>query len=461
MNTVFSFKIRKPLIIALVLVVFGAMVQYALATSAQSASGWAWGGGVDTNPVTMDPPANDNPPGYQGMGWISFNSTDCNTDDSADDSNDNIDCGLIGSTIGRYGVDIPSSNGNLSGYAWSEHYGWISFNGADLAGCAPVLLPAARSGNDITGGARVVSICDGNGDDDCRDVGVDNLFSNSGGFDGCISLSGPGYGLTVNPAGGLVNGYAWSSDFGWINFSGNGGIVTYTNPGFVLTVTPAGAGGGTITSAPVGINCGADCSETYAVGTVVNLTAIPNGTSQFSSWSGCDSTSGNVCTVTVNAVKNVIVTFDAFCPGATVSNCILPNAPNGNNNVNGVCAPTYVGACNYSCNVSTWNANSNTCVVAPLPPNIVIEATPQLIRSGDITTVTITTTSANPLRCDIYGATATPMMNQSLDSVTPITFPTKPINNKQLVSVTCTDTMTSAVGKAEAIIEVLPKIQEI
>ena len=30
-----------------------------------------------------------------------------------------------------------------------------------------------------------------------------------------------------------------------------------------LTVTKAGTGSGTVTSTPAGINCGADCSETY------------------------------------------------------------------------------------------------------------------------------------------------------------------------------------------------------
>ncbi len=144
----------------------------------ETGSGWLWGGGVTTNPV-----------GYDGAGWASMNDTNA------------------GSGGGTYGVNIPAS-GDLSGYAWNEHYGWISFNGVDLAGCAPALSQATRTGSNITGGARILSI---------RDAGA-----NAGGFDGCISLSGTAtngspYGVAVS--GTTLGGYAWSSDLGWIDMS--------------------------------------------------------------------------------------------------------------------------------------------------------------------------------------------------------------------------------------------------
>ncbi len=44
---------------------------------------------------------------------------------------------------------------------------------------------------------------------------------------------------------------------------------------FPLTVTKAGAGSGTVTSSPAGITCGSDCSESYASGKTVTLTAKP------------------------------------------------------------------------------------------------------------------------------------------------------------------------------------------
>ena len=40
-----------------------------------------------------------------------------------------------------------------------------------------------------------------------------------------------------------------------------------------LAIQKAGAGTGTVTSAPAGLTCGATCSQTFAIGTVVTLTA--------------------------------------------------------------------------------------------------------------------------------------------------------------------------------------------
>lgn len=75
-----------------------------------------------------------------------------------------------------------------------------------------------------------------------------------------------------------------------------------------LTVTKSPTAGGTVTSSPSGINCGATCSAAYG-DTLVTLTATPAGGYTFSSWSGCGSTNGNICYVTVNANKTVTATF--------------------------------------------------------------------------------------------------------------------------------------------------------
>ena len=50
---------------------------------------------------------------------------------------------------------------------------------------------------------------------------------------------------------------------------------------YALTVAKAGTGSGTITSAPAGINCGADCSEPYNSATVVTLTPTAAAGSTF------------------------------------------------------------------------------------------------------------------------------------------------------------------------------------
>jgi len=62
-------------------------------------------------------------------------------------------------------------------------------------------------------------------------------------------------------------------------------------------------------ASPSQINCGATCSASYDLGTVVTLTATPAAGSTLTSWSGCDQASGTTCTVTMNAARSVTATF--------------------------------------------------------------------------------------------------------------------------------------------------------
>ncbi|MBI5893458.1 MAG: hypothetical protein HZB79_07395 [Deltaproteobacteria bacterium] len=82
-----------------------------------------------------------------------------------------------------------------------------------------------------------------------------------------------------------------------------------TEPIPELAVVKSGAGTGVVVSSPVGINCGADCSEAYAVGTVVTITAAPDSGSIFAGWSGACSGTGT-CTITMDANKSVTAAFD-------------------------------------------------------------------------------------------------------------------------------------------------------
>jgi hypothetical protein len=80
-------------------------------------------------------------------------------------------------------------------------------------------------------------------------------------------------------------------------------------PTATVTVNKSGSGNGTVVSSPVGINCGRDCNQSYAQGTVVTLTANPNGNSDFIAWSGPCSGAGD-CTFTVTANTTVGARFD-------------------------------------------------------------------------------------------------------------------------------------------------------
>lgn len=128
-----------------------------------------------------------------GLGWVSFS----NKSDS---------------TAVPYGVFIDGATGNLSGYAWSANIGWITFNALEMQKCAtnpgdtclgpsPMAhmdmvsnpLTGAISGTGlVTGWARSCSVflsgCSGAVRPD----------SQTGTWDGWISLSGAGYGLQLD-----------------------------------------------------------------------------------------------------------------------------------------------------------------------------------------------------------------------------------------------------------------------
>lgn len=81
-----------------------------------------------------------------------------------------------------------------------------------------------------------------------------------------------------------------------------------TSTSYTLTTATTGTGAGTVTSNPSGINCGADCTESYTDGQTVTLTATPNAGSTFTGWSGACSGTG-ACTVTMSADRNVTASF--------------------------------------------------------------------------------------------------------------------------------------------------------
>ena len=88
---------------------------------------------------------------------------------------------------------------------------------------------------------------------------------------------------------------------------------------FTLSVANAGSGSGTVTSSPVGIDCGTDCSEILTIGTQVALSATPSPDSFFAGWSGGCSGTG-ACTVTMNSDTAVTANF---------TKRLLLSSPNG------------------------------------------------------------------------------------------------------------------------------------
>ena len=79
-------------------------------------------------------------------------------------------------------------------------------------------------------------------------------------------------------------------------------------PASSFTLSVSKTGPGTVTSSPAGINCGTDCSESYAAGTVATLTATANKNGVFRGWSGACAGTG-ICSVTMNAAQDVTARF--------------------------------------------------------------------------------------------------------------------------------------------------------
>ena len=96
--------------------------------------------------------------------------------------------------------------------------------------------------------------------------------------------------------------------------SGNSQYSIFSSEAFnethALSVSKKGNGNGKVTSTPIGIDCGADCSEDYEQGKVITLEASPNAGSRFISWDGCNTVNGSTCTVTMDGKKDVVATFN-------------------------------------------------------------------------------------------------------------------------------------------------------
>jgi hypothetical protein len=85
--------------------------------------------------------------------------------------------------------------------------------------------------------------------------------------------------------------------------------ATFTRQRHALNVSLSGTGSGSVSSAPAGINCGADCAEDYLHDTVVTLTAAAVANNTFDGWTGACTGAATTCTVTMSQVQAVTASF--------------------------------------------------------------------------------------------------------------------------------------------------------
>ncbi|MCP4542038.1 MAG: hypothetical protein GY832_33345 [Chloroflexi bacterium] len=92
---------------------------------------------------------------------------------------------------------------------------------------------------------------------------------------------------------------------------------------YLLTVTTTGNGTGTVTSDPVGIDCGTpsggDCTELVDTGTVITLTAAAGTGSTFEGWIGGGCSGLGNCVVTMDVDQAITATFDLLTHTLTVN----------------------------------------------------------------------------------------------------------------------------------------------
>ena len=130
----------------------------------------------------------------ENIGWISFNNT-------------------TGGGTTNYGVNINSSTGVFSGYAWSENIGWIDFAPAGPYPSAPTYSACL----DWPGSGQT---CDGVGD--YKVSGWAKALTDGGGWDGWIKLKGTNYGvwLDTSVTPNEFRDWAWSDMIiGWTSFN--------------------------------------------------------------------------------------------------------------------------------------------------------------------------------------------------------------------------------------------------
>ncbi|MCG2689737.1 hypothetical protein L6252_00430 [Candidatus Parcubacteria bacterium] len=142
-------------------------------------------------------------------GWLSFNCQNCYNNPACDKT------AVCNGSHLDYGVDI-AQNGVMSGKAWAEHIGYLTFNEAELVGCptAPCRAWVDLNTGFLSGWARALSA---------------PWDTQSGGWDGWVRLrNGASYGVYIDFADSKqFKGFAWGGGgsntnnavIGWVSFN--------------------------------------------------------------------------------------------------------------------------------------------------------------------------------------------------------------------------------------------------
>ncbi len=185
-----------------------------------------------------------------------------------------------------------------------------------------------------------------------------------------------------------------------------------TSGTFDLNVTKSIPTGGTVTSAPAGINCGLDCNESYPAGTTVSLSATASTGYTFSGWGG-DCTGSGSCVVNMSMARNVVANF------AVISQGILSVAKVGS----GSGTVSRVGGslnCGNTCTESLTPGTIATLTVSPAIGSTFVGWSGGICSGAgacSFSVTTNTTVTANFNATTGGGRTSTPLLETNLTGV--------------------------------------------
>jgi uncharacterized repeat protein (TIGR01451 family) len=215
-----------------------------------------------------------------------------------------VDCGSEGNgtadlSVIKTGAPNPVTVGETLTYTITvTNYGPDEATGVTLTDMLPgsvTLVPPITTTQGSCDEALGVVTCD--------------LGTLADGANGIVTIK-----VTPDSAGAIGNSAEVSSnETDPVEGNNSSTATTTVNPiQRTLTITPTGTGGGTVTSDVGSINCGTTCSDSFASGTVVTLTATADPGSTFTGWSGdADCSDGSV---TMDASKGCTATFTLDSP---------------------------------------------------------------------------------------------------------------------------------------------------
>ena len=183
---------------------------------------------------------------------------------------------------------------------------------------------------------------------------------------------------------------------------------------YALGVSNSGTGYGNVASSPSGISCylpqpginylvAPDCSENYASGTSVTLTATPATGNSFTGWSGACSGTGT-CTVSMTAARSVAATFaqSVTAPVCTLNANPASIAAGASSTLTASCSPA---AISYIWTGGTCAGSGSTCTVSP---TVTTTYTVQGANAGGTNQAASTTVNVEPNRPPVCTLTANP-----------------------------------------------------